>query len=167
MEILQAKNTDFIEILYLLRVCILDMNRNGLTHWNSVYPGPDIVQEDLERSSIYLIKDRGVCKGMITLDNKEPEEYKGIHWTSAASKPLFVHRLAVHPNWQGQGIARMLLAFAEEFALKKGFDALRIDVFSSSTPARDLCRKSSFNEAGNFFSFSQQQPFICYDKKIG
>jgi GNAT superfamily N-acetyltransferase len=113
------------------------------------------------------MKDKGVCKGMVTLDNKEPEEYKDIRWTSAARKPLFVHRLAVHPNWQGQGIAGKLMTFAEEFALKNGFDALRIDVFSNSIPARNLCRKDSFNEAGNFLSFFQQQPFICYEKKIG
>jgi len=42
-----GKRFRFIEILYLLRICILDMNRNGLTHWNSVYPGPDIILDDL------------------------------------------------------------------------------------------------------------------------
>ena len=167
MEITQAKDTDFIEILYLLRVCILDMNQNGFKHWNSVYPGPDIIQKDLTKSSIYLVKDKGVCKGMVTLDSEEPEEYKDIKWTSSAKKPLFLHRLAVHPIWQGQGIARKLMTFAEEFARKNGFDALRIDVFSDCMHARNLCRKNSFKEAGNFLSFFQQQPFICYDKKIG
>jgi len=167
MEITQAKDSDFIEILYLLKVCILDMNRNGLTHWNSVYPGPEIILDDLAKSSIYLVKDKGVCKGMVTLDNQEPDEYKGIQWPSKAQKPLFVHRLAVHPNWQGQGIARKLMTFAEEFALKNGYDALRIDVFSDNLHAQNLCRKNNFNEAGKFLSFFQQQPFICYNKKIG
>ena len=88
MEIIQAKDSDFIEILYLLRVCILDMNQNGLKHWNSVYPGPEIIQEDLAKSSIYLVKDKGVCKGMVTLDTEEPEEYKGIQWTSTAQKAV-------------------------------------------------------------------------------
>jgi GNAT superfamily N-acetyltransferase len=167
MEIIHAKDTDFIEILYLLRICILDMNQNGLKHWNSVYPGPDIIQDDLTKSSIYLVKDKGVCKGMVTLDTQEPEEYKGIQWANEARKPLFMHRLAVHPNWQGQGIARKLMTFAEEYARKNGFDALRIDVFSDSHHARNLCKKNSFTEAGNFLSFFQQQPFICFDKKIG
>jgi GNAT superfamily N-acetyltransferase len=167
MEIIQAQDTDLIEILYLLRVCILDMNQNGLQHWNSVYPGPDIIQKDLSRSSIYLMKDKGVCKGMVTLDAEEPDDYKGIPWTSEARKPLFIHRMAVHPNWQGQGIAGELMAFAEEFARKNSYDAIRIDVFSDSVHARNLCLKNSFNEAGTFLSFFQQQPFICYDKKIG
>jgi len=167
MEIIQAKDNDFIEILYLLRVCTLDMNRKGLTHWNSVYPGPEVVQEDLAKSSIFLFKDKGVCKGMVTLDTQEPEEYRNIPWTSVAQRPLFLHRLAVHPNWQGQGIAGKLMEFAEEFARKNGFDALRIDVFSDSAHARNLCQKNNYQEAGNFLSFFQKQPFICYDKKIG
>lgn len=167
MEIMQAKDADFIEILYLLRVCILDMNQKGLKHWNSVYPGPDIVREDLTKSTIYLAKDKGVCKGMVTIDSDEPEEYKGISWSNVAQKPLFLHRLAVHPIWQGQGIAGMLLHFAEEFAVKNGFDSLRIDVHSSSTHAGNLCTKNKFNQAGSFFSLFQQQAFVCYDKKIG
>jgi GNAT superfamily N-acetyltransferase len=166
MEIMQAKDADLIEILYLLRICILDMNRKGLKHWNSVYPGPDIILDDLSRSAIYVIKDKKISKGMVTLDNIEPEEYKGIQWTTPAQKPLFLHRLAVHPYWQGQGIARMLLNFAEEYAKKNGFDALRIDVFSDSDHARHLCAKNKFQEAGNFLSTFQQRPFICYDKKI-
>jgi GNAT superfamily N-acetyltransferase len=166
MEIMQAKESDFIEILYLLRVCILDMNQKGLKHWNSVYPGPDVIRNDLEKSTIYLFKDKGICKGMVTLDSVEPEEYKSIQWPTRARKPLFLHRLAVHPNWQSQGIARILLNFAEDYAKKNRFDALRIDVNSTSTHARNLCKKHMFSEAGNFFSAFQQQPFICYDKKI-
>jgi GNAT superfamily N-acetyltransferase len=166
MEIMQAKESDFIEILYLLRVCILDMNQKGLKHWNSVYPGPDLIKNDLEKSTIYLIKDKGICKGMLTLDSVEPDNYKEIEWSTPAQKPLFLHRLAVHPIWQGQGIASMLLNFAEEYAVKNGFDALRIDVNSSSENAMSLCKKLAFNETGNFFTTFQQHPFICFDKKV-
>ncbi|MBN2274683.1 MAG: GNAT family N-acetyltransferase [Bacteroidales bacterium] len=143
------------------------MNKNGLKHWNNVYPGPDVISDDLAKRNIYLAKDKGVCKGMVTIDRDEPDDYKKIQWPNAAGKPLYLHRLAVHPSWQGQGIAKMLLDFAEDYAVKNGFDALRIDVYSTSTQARNLCVKQSFNEAGNFFSVFQQQPFVCYEKKIG
>ena len=143
------------------------MNQKGFKHWNSVCPGPDIIRDDLTKSSIYLVKDKNVCKGMVTLDSVEPEDYKGIQWTFSSRKPLFLHRLAVHPNWQGHGIANMLLNFAEEVAVKNGFDALKIDVNSSSIHARKLCKKQMFNETGHFFSPFQQEPFVCYDKKVG
>lgn len=166
MEIVQAKDTDFIEILYLLRVCILDMNKKGFKHWNSVYPGPEIIREDLAKEAIYLAKEKGVCKGMVTLDNVEPEEYKAIKWSDNASNPLFMHRLAVHPIWQGKGIAIMLMNFAEEFAKQKGFDSLRIDVNITSLHAQHLCEKQKFNKAGEFYNIFQQQPFVCYQRKI-
>jgi GNAT superfamily N-acetyltransferase len=166
MEIMQAKESDFIEILYLLRICIVDMNNKGLKHWNSEYPSHELIQEDLAKETIYLVKDKGVCKGMLTLDDTEPDEYKTILWSEPAKKPLFLHRLAVHPNWQGQGIARMLLDFAEEYAKKHNFDSIRIDVYSNSMHARNLCNKHMFQESGQFFSVFQQQPFICYGKKV-
>jgi hypothetical protein len=86
MEIIQAKPTDLIEILYLLRVCILDMNAKGLKHWNSAYPGPELIQQDLDSGSIYLAKEKGVCKGMVTLNEHEPADYKQINFPKGKTK---------------------------------------------------------------------------------
>lgn len=166
MEVIQAKETDLIEILYLLRVCILDMNQQGLKHWNSVYPGPHDIKADLAENKIFVAKEKGVCKGMITLDNEEPDEYKGVQWKQQTKKPLYIHRLAVHPRWQGHGIAQLLIDFAEDYAKKNGFDGLRIDIYSSSIHARHLCEKHMFVESGEFFSSFQKEPFICFEKAL-
>jgi len=166
MEIIQATGKDLIEILYLLKVCIIDMNRKGFRHWNSAYPDTDSVRDDLAAGRVFLLKDNGVCKGMLTISAEEPAEYKSINWPDTGSKPLYLHRMAIHPKWQGIGLAKMLIAFADVHARENGYTALRLDVFSPSENARQLYEKQDFREIGAFHADYQLQPYICYEKPI-
>ena len=109
MEILQAKQIDLIEILFLVRECVKDMNSRGMKHWNSSYPGTDDVTKDLNKESIYLVKDIGICLGMVTINELEPDDYKDIKWSDNNSKILYMKRMAVHPYWQDKGIGKMPL----------------------------------------------------------
>lgn len=166
MEIIQAKPSDLIEILYLLRVCILEMNVKGLKHWNSVFPGTERIQQDLSNGSIYLVKEKGVCKGMVTLNEHEPEDYKLLDFQSGRQKPLYLRHMAVHPRWQGTGIAKMMVEYAQKLAKEKGFDCIRLDVFKDSDAARKLYETQSFKEVTSFHPDYQLIPYICYEKQL-
>lgn len=166
MEILQAKPNDLIEILYLLKVCTLDMNKKGQKHWNSTFPDLKQIQIDLNNASIYLVKDKGVCKGMVTLNETEPEDYRQVGFNSGIHKPLYLQNMAVHPKWQGMGIAKLMVQFALKLAKEKGFDAIRLDVFKPSEGAIQLYKKQNFKEVGTFKSAYQQIPFVCYEKQL-
>jgi ribosomal protein S18 acetylase RimI-like enzyme len=166
MEITQAKPNELIEILYLLKVCIRDMSLKGLKHWSSASPDTVQIQNDLQNGSIYLVKDKGVCKGMVTLNDREPEDYKQVSFPENKSRPFYLHQMVVHPKWQGTGIARMMIDFAQKHASEKGFDCLRLDVFTPSETARKLCEKNNFKEVGSFLTNYQKIPFICYEKQL-
>ncbi len=166
MEIIQAKPTDLIEILYLLKICILDMNAKGMKHWNSAYPGADTIQKDLDAGSIYLVKEKGVCKGMVTLNANEPEDYSQLNLPSKNRKPLYLQHMAVHPRWQGMGIAKLMIEFSQKLAEEKGFDCIRLDVFKPSDHVRQLYEKQSFKEIASFQTTYQKIPFVCYEKQI-
>jgi len=166
MEIIQAKTSDLIEILYLLRVCTHEMNVKGLKHWNSVFPGTERMQHDLAKGSIYLVKERGVCKGMVTLNEHEPEDYRQVSFQSGRQKPLYLQNMAVHPKWQRTGIAKMMIEYAQQLAKERGFDCIRLDVFKPSDVARQLYENQSFREVASYHPAYQQIPFICYEKQL-
>jgi ribosomal protein S18 acetylase RimI-like enzyme len=166
MKITQAKPNELIEILFLLKVCIRDMNLKGLKHWNSASLDAVQIQNDLRRGFIYLVKDKGVCKGMVTLNDKEPEDYRHVNFPDSKSRPFYLHRMAVHPKWQGLGIAKLMIDFAQKLAAEKGFNCLRLDVFTLSETARKLYEKNDFKEIGTFLTNYQKIPFICYEKQL-
>ena len=166
MEILQAKRSDLIEILFLIRECVKDMNSKGMKHWNSPCPGIEDIGQDLNKGFIYLVKDKGVCIGMVTLNESEPDEYKGINWSSNNSRILYMKRMAVHPVWQDKGIAEILVKFAEKYGKKKKYKYIRLDTLSSNQAEAKLYASSSYDEVGEFYSSFQKTPFKCYEKKI-
>ncbi len=166
MEIIQARSTDLVEILYLLKVCTRDMNSRGLRHWNSTFPPAEQIDRDVMNGHIYLAKDKGVCKGMVTVKDDEPEDYRQMNLSSVDSRPLFVNCLAVHPLWQGKGIARMIIDFAQEMAKKNGYTCIRLDIYQTSESARQLCEKLSFREIGSFQANYQRIPYVCYEKQL-
>jgi GNAT superfamily N-acetyltransferase len=166
MEINQAKPTDLIEILYLLKICIKDMNSKGFRHWNSVFPQIEEIQSDLEKGFIYLAKDKGVCKAMVTLSEHQPDDYKELSFSSSGKKPLYLQNLAVHPRWQGMGIATQLVNFAQKFAKERGNDCMRLDIFKPSDEARQLCEKELFREVVSFHSAFQKIPYVLYEKQL-
>jgi GNAT superfamily N-acetyltransferase len=166
MEILQAKPIDLVEILYLVKVCIADMNARGLTHWNSSYPGTSVIQHDLDEGRVFLYKDKGVCKGMVTLSSQAPAEYGQLSFYSEGAKPLYLMRMAVHPLWQDKGIASALIEFAQQMARENGYDCIRLDVYQPSEQERQLCIGENFKEVGTFQSESQRIPYLCYEKQL-
>jgi GNAT superfamily N-acetyltransferase len=166
LEINQAKPTDLIEILFLLRVCILDMNAKGHKHWNSSFPGAEMIQTDLKNGAIFVAKEKGVCKGMVTLNEHEPDDYKELDFGKDNRRPLFLQNMAVHPRWQGLGIAKLLVNFAQQYAKDMGYDCIRLDVFKPSEGARKLYEKQLFKEIASFHSSYQKIPFVCYEKQL-
>ena len=166
MEIQKAKPSDLIEILYLLKECVRDMNQKGMKHWNSSYPGIEDIDHDLNKESIFLVKNKGICMGMVTLNESEPEEYKGINWSSNDSKILYMKRMAVHHNWQDKGVAEMLVKFAEDYARENKYKYIRLDTLSSNQSETKLYSNGKYNEVGQFHSTFQKTPFKCYEKKI-
>ena len=166
MKIVQAVPQDLVEVLYLVKVCVNDMNEKGQKHWNNAYPSIEYIQQSITNENFYLYKDNEVAKGMIILSDEEPEEYKNIEWQGKEDKILFLRFLAVHPNWHGQGIAKRLIEYSEGYAKDHGYSTMRVDIFSGIEGAEKLCADKGFSQTGQFHSKFQQTPYFAYEKSL-
>jgi GNAT superfamily N-acetyltransferase len=166
MKIIQAVTNDLVEVLYLLKECVADMNDKGIKHWNNSFPGSEIMSKAIEAGSLYLYKETELAKGMVILNEEEPEEYKKIDWGTKSEKVLYIKYLAVHPQWQGQGIARKLVAFAEEFAREHGYQVLRTDLYSGLEASGRFSEDLGFTKSGQFHSSFQQAPYLALQKSL-
>jgi GNAT superfamily N-acetyltransferase len=166
MKIQQAVPQDLVEVLYLMKVCVSDMNEQGQKHWNNAYPGQEFLITAIEKGSLYTYKDLEVVKGMVVLSDEEPEEYKNIEWVGKGDKVLFIRFLAVHPTWQGKGIAKRLVEYAEGYSKDHGYTSIRVDIYSGVPGAEKLCIDLGFNQTGQFHSPFQQTPYFAFEKSL-
>jgi GNAT superfamily N-acetyltransferase len=163
MSIIKASQEDLIEVLYLLRVCIQEMNARG---WFHLDMHNIMVRDNINNNMVFLYKENEVYPGMITLNVQEEPEYKHVQSNDPLHKPLIAHRLIVHPSWRKKGIAKKLLAFSEQYAKDNGFTSLRLGVFSENLDAVSLYKKLNYNNLGEIFLQYQKIPYYCYEKII-
>jgi GNAT superfamily N-acetyltransferase len=139
----------------------------GIHQWNYTYPLVRHVEEDIHNGSAFVYIEGGKIAGTITLDSKQDDQYKKIHWHNHSRKVLVIHRLSVHPGFHGFGIGKKLCWFAEKFAIDDGLDTIRLDAYSLNPVSNQLYKSLGYRRANGYCYFHNNAiPFYCYDKKI-
>lgn len=161
----KANLTQIDEILQLTRACATFMISKGIHQWNENYPSRDAFEEDIKRDelSVYIKRDRII--GTVVVSTLKDDIYNTITWlTPADAHCVYIHRLAVHPDFQGQGIAQQLMQFAEDYARKNGFLSVRLDTFSKNDRNNTFYTKRGYKKLDPVYFLKQSEfPFYCYE----
>lgn len=166
INIEKAGSVHFNGILKILKDCGQDLRSKGILQWDENYPDEKVVLNDLEHENLFVALSKDQIIGTIVLNEKQDSEYQKLTWlTEASSKNLVVHRLAVHPEFQGKGIAKKLMGFSEDFAKTEGYDSIRLDTLSINTRNVSFYLKQGYSKVGQvFLSYKNQDPYICFEK---
>lgn len=159
--------TENIQAAYnILDSCRDHMNLHGIPQWNEHYPKLHNVQNDVQKKEAYGYFSDGTLSGIIVLNEYQDPEYLDIEWRFPNEKVGVIHRLAVHPDFQGQGIAGKLMRFAEEQFSKLGYESIRLDAFTQNPTALNLYDKLGYEKRGQVYFPYRTVPFWCYEKKL-
>ena len=92
------------------------------------------------------------------------EEYIPIKWLTPNGKNLYIHRLAIHPIFQGKGYARLLMEFGENYATENNYSSGRWDTFSQNKRNQKFYELRNYKRLGNiYFPKQSEYPFYCYE----
>jgi len=160
----RAKLAEIVEILTITKACATYLEKKGIFQWNAHYPSQTAFLNDFERQELYvLIADRRVI-GAVTLSKIMDKEYKPITWLTKNTKNLYIHRLCVHPDFQGKGHAQSLMDHAETFAKQQGFVSVRLDTFSQNKRNQKFYETRGYLRLGDIhFPKQSKDPFHCYE----
>lgn len=155
---------DLETLMELTRACAKHMINKGIYQWNEHYPNKQAFQTDIDRKELYILEKDDMLVGCVVLSILKDEEYTPIQWLSRTEQNLYVHRLAVHPQFQGQGYAQQLMSFAEEQARQQGFESIRLDTFSQNPRNQQFYEQRGYHRLGNiYFPKQSEHPFYCYE----
>mgnify|MGYP000508600728 CR=1 FL=1 len=153
------------EIIALTKACGLHMRENGIDQWDENYPDRASIKKDLDTKTLFAYREDDRILGIVVLNEKQDEEYGEINWsTSDTDKNIVVHRLAVHPDQQGNGIARKIMDFAEQYAKEQNYDAIRLDTFSQNPRNQRFYTKRGYTDLGPvYLKYKKDHPYFCYE----
>ncbi len=160
----RAKISEIPDILTITQACAKKMQDNGIFQWNEHYPSKEAFIKDIERDELFVIVKNNAVQGTIVISTLMDEEYKPIHWLTPNGNSTYIHRLSVHPDHQGKGLAQQMMDFAENFSKEKGFVSVRLDTFSQNKRNQRFYEQRGYQKLGDiFFPKQSEHPFHCYE----
>lgn len=156
--------TDLPEIKKLTEACAEAMIELGIFQWNEHYPSLEKLRLDIEKQELNVLANEQKIIGIIVITEFKDEEYEEINWLSKTENNIYIHRLAVHPEFWGKGNAQKLMDFAEDFARKHQFESVRLDTFSQNKRNQKFYESRGYQRLGNiYFPKQSNDPFYCYE----
>ena len=160
----RAKISDLTDILLITKACAAYMITKGIFQWNEHYPSKQAFLKDLEQEELYVLLDENKLIGTVVISTLMDEEYIPIQWLTKNESNLYIHRLAVHPDFQGMGCAQQLMDYAEKYGKEKGFSSVRLDTFSQNKRNQKFYEQRGYKKLGDiFFPKQSSHPFHCYE----
>lgn len=143
------------------------MLENGIDQWNYDYPNEESIRNDIASGNHFVLTENGVVVGTILVDENQDKQYESIHWNTRNRNVLVIHRLGVLPKAQGQGLAKKLCQFAEEYARDNDYKVIRLDAYAGNPISNGLYSKLGYQRANGYCYFRKKSvPFYCYDKIV-
>ncbi|RZW57932.1 MAG: GNAT family N-acetyltransferase [Flavobacteriaceae bacterium] len=160
----KATASDIDSIVEISKACAQHMIDNKIFQWNADYPNKHAFEEDLNQDQLYVTATSDSVMGCVVISEIMDEEYKAIDWLTPSGNQFYIHRLAVHPDLQGQGLAQELMAFAENLGRKENMDSIRLDTFSKNERNQKFYEQRGYKRLGNiYFPKQSVYPFYCYE----
>lgn len=165
MAIRHGKTEDVKSIMELIKEAVKDMDSKGILQWDEIYPSEDVIRQDIRNNSLYVFCDNEeIVQAIIVLNEFYDKEYEDLSWDYNNGKHLIIHRLCVHPEYQGRGIALKLITFAENFAEDNNYQSIRLDAFIPNKRACEMYDRLGYIKRG-IIKFRMGN-FYCYEKGI-
>ena len=144
LQFRKATSQEIPQIWEILQKAIQHRKEDGSNQWQDGYPNPEVVKADIEKEAGFVLTEGenlvGYCAVLI---NDEPA-YAGIEgkWLSNEDF-VVVHRIAIGQDYLGKGLAKEMIKFIEEFAIKNNIYSVKAD-----TNFDNLGMIKSFEKAG-------------------
>lgn len=166
MLIRQATLLDIDPIMQLVKTVVPLMIQAGNFQWDDIYPNPAVFETDIQLQQLWLAEIDGAITGIAAITTDQEPEYRKVGW-DINETAIVIHRLAVHPNFQGKGIAVALLEEAELIAVNRNINILRVDTNSMNKATQSLFPRLGYEFAGEIdLSFRPGLLFYCYEKRL-
>lgn len=160
----KAKQAEILPLIEITKACTAYMISQNIFQWNAHYPNSKAFEKDCDREELYVLYNSEMLVGCITVSTFKDPEYEAVSWLTEDGTQYYIHRLAIHPNFQKQGYAKLLMDFAEGLARKNNAVSVRLDTFSQNTRNQRFYEHRGYKRLGDiYFPKQSEYPFYCYE----
>lgn len=149
----KAATTDLPEILEIIDAARQLLQKNKVPQWqNGEGPNKLQLEQDIRDQQCYLliVAQQIAGLGIISTDKEAPyEQITNGRWLETTGDYAVLHRVALAPTYQGQGLALILMNFLITVARLKDYLDIRIDTHPQNIAMQQLIKKAGFLYRGD------------------
>ena len=153
------------QIWHILSKAISRRKEEGSKQWQDGYPNPSVIEKDIENGVGYVITDKEAVVGYCAvLVNDEPAyaDIKG-KWLTDADFVVF-HRVAIAEDYLGQGFAKLMMNFIEQFAISNNIFSVKADTNFDNGAMLSVFKKAGYAYCGEVFF--RGSPRMAFEKVL-
>ena len=157
MNIRAAKAEEFARIMQIYRAAKAYMDATGNeTQWESGYPSEEMIREDIEEGSLYVVEESGEAHAVFYFFNGADETYSKIdHGNWLNDEPYgVIHRVA------SDGALHGVMRVCAEFCLRT-VKNLKIDTHEKNKTMQNALERIGFVRCGIVY-LPNGDPRIAY-----
>ena len=159
-----AQTSDLDRVLQITRLCTREMESRKVFQWNEHYPDRKSFVSDINRCELYVYCIKDMVVGCVSVCSLMDEVYRKVSWKTNGKNSVYIHRLAVEPGHQKQGIGGKLMDFAEKKSKSDGIDSIRLDTFSQNRVNQNFYEARGYIKLEDiYFPLQSEHPFHCYE----
>ena len=142
------------------------------TNWQKgKYPSADFANKAICNGSMFVCEEDGMIVSSMLTDSHQLDEYAKINWhfPAAPDEVSVIHTLCVHSEHYKKGIAKRMIAFAEEYSKHNGKKVIRLDTYENNIPAIKMYSSLCYTYAGMtefFFMGYIRENLKCFEKLL-
>ncbi|MBT8258531.1 MAG: GNAT family N-acetyltransferase [Bacteroidia bacterium] len=160
----KARTEDIATIMSITDACAKKLIQLNIFQWNDQYPNEQVFRDDIIRDELYVIEVNSKVIGCMAITEIKDAEYEPVKWLTDDGNSIYIHRLAVHPDNQGQGFARKLMGYAENHARENQKISVRLDTFSKNLRNQKFYETRGYTRLGHvYFPMQSDDPFYGYE----
>ncbi len=148
MEIKKLLKEDVSNAMELVSEAAAALSESGIDQWDEQYPSNTDIESDIVNGEAFGLFESGRLTSYMVLNQYNDPQYIDIKFKSDDTGALTMHRLAVAPDRQRQGLADRMINFAEDYARSNGYVSIRLDAFSLNPAALGLYEKHNYQQVG-------------------
>ena len=167
LSIRKAIANDISSVMEVIKSCTIDMISKKIFQWNDKYPNIETFKNDIVNKDLYVLVSANEILGCVSITFEMDDFYKKIDWISNTNKNIYVHRLAIHPKYQGLGYAKKMMSFIENMGVENMCESIRLDTFSMNEKNNNFYSRLGYEKLGHiYFRDQSDMPFNCYEKPL-
>lgn len=155
MEIKLAKESQLLEVLYIIRECADQLKDKGVKHWHDSRIDYAEISEDIKNEYVFILFEKCVAVGTITI---KPEKDNADVCT--------IDRLAIFPPFQRRGFAKSMIDFTEAEARNKNFAMIRGTIPVDDESLCKLLEEKGFVNKGIITQVPNELLKILFEKVL-